>query len=435
MKKILALLMMFLISGNFLFAQVGGTEGDATVTASVQPRLNFQAVVRDAQNHLVFDNEMDVVININYVNEGGENATYSEKHKDVKTNKHGLLTVIIGGDDAINVDGSLYDVDWSAATIEAVLTFTPNPTLNPDGTTTMYDRTTVTVTSDVTAVPYALQAGSTRLNTDMIVNYISGIKLGENGTPDQKRDVLLILDAIRNNTHGLKNALKDTIVEYMKTRMDIAKEVFQYYLSHATVEDVQNTYDEVTLNPQAHQAILEVIKQFIRNHEADAIDIAKYYVEHVTASQLVPLYNSFRANSALEAQAKVLVKHYLKEYLDDNYYVSIDGCRSVEICAIANQNKPCPSGITVGATTLVDNKLQTTINNPNDHSVGVTYENVTYELGGETVPVPDSELPFDGHKDGSNLIKDDYVFPEGATNPHGTIIVNVYGCEDITETF
>ena len=104
MKKILALLMMFLISGNFLFAQVGGTEGDATVTASVQPRLNFQAVVRDAQNHLVFDNEMDVVININYVNERGENATYSETHEKVKTNRNGLLTVIIGGDDAINED-------------------------------------------------------------------------------------------------------------------------------------------------------------------------------------------------------------------------------------------------------------------------------------------------------------------------------------------
>lgn len=433
MKKILALLMMFLISGNFLFAQVGGTEGDATVTASVQPRLNFQAVVRDAENHLVFDNVMDVVININYVKEGGVNATYSETHEDVMTNRNGLLTVIIGGDDAEDVSGSLYDVDWSNATIEAVITFTPNPTLNPDGTTTMYDVTTVTVTSDVTAVPYALQAGSTRLNTDMIVNYISGIKLGENGTPDQKRDVLLILDAIRNNTHGLKNDLKDTIVEYMKTRMDIAKEIFQYYLSHATVEDVQNTYDEVTLNPQAHEAILEVIKQFIRNHEADAIDIAKYYVEHVTASQLVPLYNSFRANSALENQAKVLVRHYLQEYLDLHNYVHCSD--NVEVCAIANQGKPCPSGITVGATTLVDNKLQTTLNNPSDHSVGVTYSNVTYELAGETVPVPDSELPFDGHKDGSNLIKSDYVFPEGATNPHGTITVNVYGCEDITVTF
>ena len=431
MKKILALLMMFLISGNFLFAQDGG---EATVTASVQPKLNFQAVVRDAQNHLVFDNEMDVVININYV-KNEENLTYSETHNDVMTNKNGLLTVIIGGNDAEDVNGSLYDVDWSNATIEAVLTFTPNPTLNPDGTTTTYDETTVTVTSDVTAVPYALQTGSTRLNTDMIVNYISGIQLGENGTPDQKRDVLLILDAIRLNEHGLKNALKDTIVEYMKTRMDIAKEIFQYYLSHATVEDVQNTYDEVTLNPQAHEAILEVIKQFIRNHEADAIDIAKYYVEHITASQLVPLYNSFRANSALENQAKVLVRHYLQEYLDDHNYVH---CNGVEICALANQGKPCPADMStfVGATTLVNNKLQTTLNNPDDLSVGVTYSNVTYELAGETVPVPDSELPIFGHKDGSNLIKADYVFPEGATNPHGTITIDVYGpCEDITVTF
>ena len=58
MKKILALLMMFLIAGNFVFAQT-------TTTATVQPKLNLQAVVRDANNHLVFDNVINkVVINI-----------------------------------------------------------------------------------------------------------------------------------------------------------------------------------------------------------------------------------------------------------------------------------------------------------------------------------------------------------------------------------
>ena len=372
MKKILALLMMFLISGTFVFAQT------STTTATVQPKLNFQAVVRDAENHLVFDNEMNVVINITYGTE-----VYSETHESVTTNQNGLLNVIIGGEDATNVSGSLFNVDWSIATIEAVITFTPNPTLNPDGSVTTYPETTVTVNSEVTAVPYALQTGSTKLNTDMIVNYISGAKLG---TETDKNDVLRILDAIRFNTHGLKDDLKDTIVEYMKTRMDIAKEVFQYYLSHATAEDVQSTYDEVVLNPEAKAAILEVIKTFIKNHEADAIDIAKYYAEHVTASQLLPLYHAFEANPALVAEAKALLKTHLKEYLDTHNYVSTEDCPEVEICAVANQTlTSCPAGF-IGSTTTTINEdgdlvLTTTINNPDSWNYQARY---TYELEGET---------------------------------------------------
>ncbi len=372
MKKILALLMMFLISGNFVFAQT------STTTATVQPKLNFQAVVRDAENHLVFDNEMNVVINITYGTE-----VYSETHESVTTNQNGLLNVIIGGEDATDVSGSLFNVDWSIATIEAVITFTPNPTLNPDGSVTTYPETTVTVNSEVTAVPYALQTGSTKLNTDMIVNYISGAKLG---TETDKNDVLRILDAIRFNTHGLKDDLKDTIVEYMKTRMDIAKEVFQYYLTHATAEDVQNTYDQVVLNPEAKAAILEVIKTFIKNHEADAIDIAKYYAEHVTASQLLPLYHAFEANPALVAEAKALIKAHLREYLDDHDYVTTEDCPEVEICAIANQSlTACPAGF-IGATTSTINDdgdvvLTTAINNPDSWNYQAKY---VYELEGET---------------------------------------------------
>ena len=371
MKKILALLMMFLISGNFVFAQTG-------TTATVQPKLNFQAVVRDAENHLVFDNTMKVVINITYGSE-----VYSETHDSVTTNQNGLLTVVIGGDDATEVDGSLFNVDWSIATIEAAITFTPNPTLNPDGTTTTYPETTVTVSSEVTAVPYALQTGSTKLNTDMIVNYISGMKLG---TESDKYDVLKILDAIRFNTHGLKDDLKDTIVEYMKTRMDIAKEVFQYYLSHATAEDVQNTYDEVMLNPEAKAAILEVIKTFIKNHEEDAIDIAKYYAEHVTASQLLPLYHAFEANPALVAEAKALLKSHLQEYLNNHYYVSTEDCPGVEICAIGNQGlTTCPADF-IGTTTSTTNTdgdivLTTTISNPDNWNYQAKY---TYVLEGTT---------------------------------------------------
>ena len=431
MKKILALLMMFLISGNFLFAQVEGTtgtEGEATATVSVQPKLNFQAVVRDAENHLVFEKEMTVVINIT----SGDAVAYSETHEGVMTNKNGLLTVIIGGEDATEVNGTLYQVDWSDATIEAQLTFTPDPVVNEDGSTTEQEETTITVTSEVTAVPYALQAGSTRLNTDMIVNYISGIQLGTNGTADEKRDVLLILDAIRLNEHGLKDALKDTIVEYMKTRMDIAKEIFHFYLDNVDSADVWNTYTTLMANPTAKEQVRKVIIDFIKTHKADALEVLEYYAEHVTVADLQELFQEFNNNATLKAAIKAVVATELEGYLTENHYVSNNDCPDVEVCALANAGKPCPtsSDAFIGTTTNVSNVLQTVISNPNALSLTATYD-VTYTISGETVTV---SIP--ASKDGENLIKASEEIPSSATNVSGTITVHVYGCDtDFTKTF
>lgn len=425
MKKILALFMMFLVAGNFVFAQVDGTtgtEGEATATVSVQPKLNFQAVVRNADNELVFEKEMKVVINIT----SGENV-YSETHEGVMTNKNGLMTVIIG-EDATDVQGSMYDVDWSNATIEAALTFTPDPVINEDGSTTEQEETTVTVTSEVTAVPYALQAGSSKLNTEMIVNYISGIKLG---TEADKYDVLKILDAIRLNEQGLKEALKDTIVEYMKTRMDIAREIFHYYLDHVDSADVWNTYEQLMANPTAKKQVRNVIIDFIKTHKADALEVLEYYAENVTVSDLQELFLEFENNATLKTAVKAVVATELEGYLTENNYVSTNSCPEVEICALANAGKPCPtSNAFIGATTNVSGTLQTTITNPDALSLTATYSG-TYTVGGEPVP-----FSFTGSKDGENLIKASEVIPTGATNVTGTITVHVYGCSsDFTKSF
>lgn len=419
MKKILALLTMFLIAGNFAFAQVDGTtgtEGEATATVSVQPKLNFQAVVRNANNELVYDQPMVVVINII----SGE-MVYSETHSDVTTNKNGLLTIVIGGEDAADVQGSMYDVDWSNATIEAILTFTPNtPTVGEDGSTSA-EETTITVTSEVTAVPYALQAGSSKLNTDMIVNYISGIKLG---TEADKYDVLKILDAIRLNENGLKNDLKDTIVEYMKTRMDIAREIFHYYLDHVDSADVWNTYEQLMANPTAKKQVRNVIIDFIKTHKADALEVLEYYAEHVTVADLQDLYNQFDHNETLKSAVRAVVATELEGYLTTNHYVSNKDCEDVEICDLANASKPCPtsSDAFIGATTLVSNKLQTTITNPDNLALSATY-NITYTVDGDSQTVT-----FAGTKDGNNLIIGANEIPAGATVT-GSITIHVYNCE------
>lgn len=430
MKKILALLMMFLIAGNFVFAQVDGTtgtEGEATATVSVQPKLNFQAVVRDADNKLVFEKEMTVVINIT----SGDAVAYSETHTGVMTNMNGLLTVIIGGGDATEVNGTLSQVDWSNASIEALLTFRPDPIVNEDNTTTEQEMTTITVTSEVTAVPYALQAGSTTLNTDMIVDYISGIKLGTNGSDVEKRDVLLILDAIRNNEQGLKEDLKDTIVEYMKTRMDIAREIFHYYLQHVDSADVWNTYEQLMANPTAKEQVRNVIIHFIKTHKADALEVLEYYAEHVTVADLQDLYDQFDHNETLKSAVRAVVANELEGYLTLNHYVSNKDCEGVEICDLANASKPCPSSSDafIGATTLVSNKLQTTITNPDNLALSATY-NITYTVDGDSQTVT-----FAGTKDGNNLIIGANEIPAGATVT-GSITIHVYNCEtDFVKNF
>lgn len=427
MKKILALFMMFLVAGNFVFAQVDGTtgtEGEATATVSVQPKLNFQAVVRNSENQLVYEQPMtSVVINIT----SGE-TVYSETHNDVMTNKNGLLTIVIGDETATDVQGSMYDVDWSNATIEAVLTFTPITPDMEEGETTDAEETTITVTSEVTAVPYALQAGSSKLSTEMIVSYISGIKLG---TEADKYDVLKILDAIRLNEQGLKEALKDTIVEYMKTRMDIAREIFHYYLDHVDSADVWNTYEQLMANPTAKKQVRNVIIDFIKTHKADALEVLEYYAEHVTVADLQDLFTQFNNNELLKTGIRAVVAAELEGYLTTNNYVSTNGCEEVEICALANADKPCPtSDAFIGATTNVSGTLQTTITNPDALSLTATYSG-TYTVGGEPV-----SFSFTGSKDGENLIKASEVIPTGATNVTGTITVHVYGCSsDFTKSF
>lgn len=420
MKKIFSLLMMFLLLGNFAFAQ--------SSIATVQPKLNFQAVVRDADNHLLFNDEMSVQINVNYA--GG---TYSETHPNVMTNENGLMNLIIGGDDITDVTGSLDDVVWSSATIEAVITYTTDPvtTLDADGNviTSAGEEATITVSAPVTAVPYALQAGPGKLTTDMIVDYVSNATFG---TEADKYDALAISDAFLHNP-SLKNAIKDTIIEYLKNHKDIAADIFKTYLEETTAEDVQRAYNTLMENAAAMGQIRYLAKEFVKTHKAEAAEVAQYYAEHATIDDITPIYNALKANSDIMNTVKKLVKSHLAEYLHDHYYVSDSLCHGVEICALANTGKPCPgTEFTVGATQVVGNKLQTTITNPNDLSLEVTYE-VSYELA----TVPQNET-YVGVKVSQNVLETENVLTvdpsdSNVTNFHGTVTIHAYGCDASTD--
>lgn len=420
MKRILTLLMMFLVCGNLLFAQSEGTTPDegTTATVTVQPKLNFQAVVRDGSNQLVYSTDVATVITITY--SGG---TYTENHPSVFTNQNGLLNLVIG--DGEDVEGDLYDVDWATATIKADITYSA-PVIKEDGSTETQDFT-ITVETPVTAVPYALQAGPARLTTPMIVEYINGMKLGTNeGTdPNHKDDVLSILDAIRNNPNHLKADLKDTIVKYMKTQMDVAREIFHYYLDHVDSEDVWDTYNQLMANGTAKEAVRQVIIDFIKNHLSDALEVLEYYAEHVTVADMQALFNEFNNNDVLKDAVRSVVATELDGYLTTNQYVSTRSCSgAVDICDLANQTgwTSCPTQADfIGATTPTTDEhgvtLTTVINNPNNWSYKAEY---TYTSDDMTVNVATTK----GSGNITALI---------GTLPTGTVVklkIHIYGHDD-----
>ena len=96
------------------------------------PKISYQAVVRDANNRLVTNTPVTVDVEITY----GSN-TYTETGINTTTNANGLMSLMIG-----NASG--YDnIVWKNATIK---------------TTVSFNNSVIESTTNVMAVPYALNA-------------------------------------------------------------------------------------------------------------------------------------------------------------------------------------------------------------------------------------------------------------------------------------
>ena len=101
-------------------------------------RMSYQAVVRNANNELVYNENVSVQVEI--LNASGV-VQYSERHTTT-TNANGMLSLTIGG--GTHVEGTFANIVWQDAVIRSLFT--------------LADGATVTQTTPVTAVPYALYA-------------------------------------------------------------------------------------------------------------------------------------------------------------------------------------------------------------------------------------------------------------------------------------
>ena len=125
----------------------------ATMLAQTN-RMSYQAVVRNAANELVAEENLTVAIRISDAN--GTSA-FSETHS-VTSNRNGVISLMIG--EGSGQSGNIMSVDWRTAQIHTEVTL-------PGGAT-------LTNTTPVNAVPYAFYADSVDIHwvNDVVDEYL-----------------------------------------------------------------------------------------------------------------------------------------------------------------------------------------------------------------------------------------------------------------------
>ena len=165
MKKNLLLIALALCCATTIFAQ--------------NNKISYQAVVRDTENKLVANKDVQVTVNI--YNGDATTAAYTET-QTATTNLNGLVSLLIGNGTV--TDGNWGLIDWKTAHIET--------------TVTLAGTSLGTLAMPLTAVPYAMYA-----------------KYADELDPDAAV-VIGIYNKIKYDSLALSIHLNDTLNEYVK---------------------------------------------------------------------------------------------------------------------------------------------------------------------------------------------------------------------------
>ena len=290
MKKIITFLMMFLMTGGILMAQ----------------SFRYQAVLRDSQNHLVTEKQGTVTFNVG-------NVTWEAM--PFTTNANGLVSLVLE-----NKEG----VDWSNATIKATFTFSNNQLPQ------------IVVNTPVTAVPYALQAGDVKLTTDAIVRYL------DNGDEDYMTDGWdweRIYAAMKENP--AHNALRDSVVEYIKANKDLAKEIVISYIGLVSAQDLRDAYDSaLNVSEEVKTAFYDNVKDYFMSHRQLIVDVAEYFILTATGDEITKVYNDLK-NSPAAFEAQRILKRYFEAYLRNHGLICESGVTLCDVVTTLNAVSDC----------------------------------------------------------------------------------------------
>lgn len=335
MKKILTLMVMFAMTAGILSTQAQS--------------LSYQVVVRDVNNNLVVNQDLTVDVTI----VSGQ-TTYYEKNM-AKTNLNGMLSLTIGVSEYTpepaekEIRGSLSDIQWNNAKIS----------LN-------FNNTNIRNVAEqvVYPVPYALEA-KFLLTTPMIVNYIS-----EMSADQDNQDWARIYTALRNN-EDFFNAMRDTVVEYVKANYPIARSIAFHYLSNLTPKDVKDAYDTFKVvmenNKKLDSMLNVVIMDYVRNHRAMAFELAEYYAQHANARDVQKFYDAAMNNQeVVDPIMDSILIVFLKEFgldpacMAENNYTSycqvLDAASNLGSMGVCTEITNVKNSVEDGLIALYENR-------------------------------------------------------------------------------
>ena len=245
MKKILTLFVMFLCGWSIVSAQT--------------PAFGYQAVVRNADNELVANTDVNVTITVM----SGTSVRYIETQTGT-TDTLGMLNLLVGTGTPTPANTTDFAaIDWSTA--DTIVT------------TIVAGEDTYEIKTALRAVPYALQSGNSPLTTQQIVNYLSN----PTTTIDSYEQIMAALVGNVPTDGELWDMIKARLVQYLKNRKDKAVDVLVDYLTnHADADDVDALYAEVS--EEAIAKAMSLTKQFALENKEYAVELIKAYLPTVT---------------------------------------------------------------------------------------------------------------------------------------------------------
>lgn len=266
MKKIITLIMMFVLSVSFLMAQGVFT---------------YQAMVVDNNGILVVNKSVTGTVTIT---DGIADHVYTEQFSG-KTGPNGMITLSLGNNSA-----AFNAINWQNAQIAVAFD----------------DEGAKNYTETIPAVPYALQAGSNELTTQMIVDYLTAPNTGE-------YDVDVIWNVLKANPDF--DQVIDALVDSVKNNRLAAKEIFLHYMENAEVEDAEALYNAL-LQGMANEGVKDAMKEevaqnLIENNKEKIYDVLSAYSTQLTANDVNRLIDAVPAE-VIDTLVEIAVE-YLKD--------------------------------------------------------------------------------------------------------------------------
>lgn len=269
MKKILTLLVMFLATASILTAQT--------------PQLNYQMIVRDQNNKLVYNTPVSGTVNV--ITTGVTNPVYTKNFSE-KTNMNGMLTIILD-----NQSGStnLEKIDWANSQFRVKIA--------------AYG---IDTTMNIYPVLYAYNVFTdSNITTPRILKYI------ENSTVN---DVIRIDSAITHN-EGFINALRDSVANAMKRNPGMVKQLSIYFLGMTDVQDVNAAAQAI--KSDVAKFVKDTVAAYIKNHRTEVYDILKYYIGQTTKDDVTGLWHAAMQSPEADNIVKMVVDS-VNEYIKRN---------------------------------------------------------------------------------------------------------------------